>query len=968
MFLNSKLASSVKLAISVGLTASLAMPAFAEEETSEEQIERVAVTGSRIAKAELTQPAPVVSLSAEELAKFGNSDIASVLAELPSIGATNTIIGNNNSNESAGVSSADLRRLGANRTLVLVNGKRHVAGEPGSAQVDLSTIPTSMVSRIEIVTGGASAIYGSDAVSGVINIILKDNFEGFEFNARTSGSLEGVGTQEHSFDVLGGANVADGRGNVTFFAGYERTKEVMSTEIRQFDAWGTIANPENGGEEDGIPDRLRVPRVYSEMINDTGVINAFGGGIGRSTFDQNGNPIAQAERDGSNSFAFGNFPDGCDTCFDGEAYENYIPAVERINVGSTFNYDFTDEIQFYTDFRYVKSDIKQQFQPSFRFGNVSINVQDNAFLNEDLRQSLLDGGQTNATFAKFFDELGNRSAENSRELFRYVGGFKGGFEISESIFDYDLYYIYGETNNRRKTLNDLIPDNFVAALDSVIDPDTGLAACRSQVPSAQGDDYTDPASVNGGDCVAYNPFGLGQASAEARDWVSADVTREDKITQQVIGGTLAGDSEELFELQGGPVAMVVGFEYREETSGSTTDEFTKAGFLTNAATPDSYGEYDVSEYFVELNLPILKDLPFAHEFSLDGAYRKADYSHAGKTEAWKVGMFYAPLEQVSIRGTIGEAVRAPNIAEAFSPRSPGFGRVSDPCDADNINDDPDRPANCAALGMPPGFQANDNVSVDTISGGNPDLKPESSTSYTGGIVWTPTFADSLSFTVDYYDIEIEDAIISVATQTVADNCVDATGAPDPDFCGQVDRNPTTFDIELVRSGYLNAAAIYTSGIEFQGAYALDLATFDMPGEFRFNLLANQLLKLERLEFQNRPDEVNDEKGEVGDPELQFRFGMDYRLDDLTVSWNTRYIDNVVTYDVSENGGSLEDLSPGTIGSMTTHDLSATYYISENVMINGGVRNLFDALPPGYTANAMYDLVGRRAFFGVKVMM
>lgn len=968
MFLNSKLASSVKLAISVGLTASLAMPAFAEEETTEEQIERVAVTGSRIAKAELTQPAPVVSLSAEELAKFGNSDIASVLAELPSIGATNTIIGNNNSNESAGVSSADLRRLGANRTLVLVNGKRHVAGEPGSAQVDLSTIPTSMVSRIEIVTGGASAIYGSDAVSGVINIILKDNFEGFEFNARTSGSLEGVGTQDHSFDVLGGANVADGRGNVTFFAGYERTKEVMSTEIRQFDAWGTIANPENGGEEDGIPDRLRVPRVYSEMINDTGVINAFGGGIGRSTFDQNGNPIAQAERDGSNSFAFGNFPDGCDTCFNTESYENYIPAVERINVGSTFNYDFTDEIQFYTDFRYVKSDIKQQFQPSFRFGNVSINVQDNAFLNEDLRQSLLDGGQTNATFAKFFDELGNRSAENRRELFRYVGGFKGGFELSETIFDYDLYYIYGETNNRRKTLNDLIPDNFVAALDSVIDPDTGLAACRSQVPSAQGDDYTDPASVNGGDCVAYNPFGLGQASAEARDWVSADVTREDKITQQVIGGTLAGDSEELFELQGGPVAMVVGFEYREETSGSTTDEFTKAGFLTNAATPDSFGEYDVSEYFVELNLPILKDLPFAHEFSLDGAYRKADYSHAGKTEAWKVGMFYAPLEQISIRGTIGEAVRAPNIAEAFSPRSPGFGRVSDPCDADNINDDPDRPANCAALGIPPGFQANDNVSVDTISGGNPDLKPESSTSYTGGIVWTPTFADSLSFTVDYYDIEIEDAIISVATQTVADNCVDATGAPDPDFCSQVDRNPTTFDIELVRSGYLNAAAIYTSGIEFQGAYALDLESFNMPGEFRFNLLANQLLKLEHLEFQNRPDEVNDEKGEVGDPELQFRFGMDYRLDDLTVSWNTRYIDNVVTYDVSENGGSLEDLSPGTIGSMTTHDLSATYYISENVMINGGVRNLFDALPPGYTANAMYDLVGRRAFFGLKVMM
>ncbi|MCL1138583.1 TonB-dependent receptor domain-containing protein [Shewanella pneumatophori] len=968
MFLNSKLSRSVKLAISAGLTASLAMPVFAEETAAEEQIERVAVTGSRIAKAELTQPAPVVSLSAEELTKFGNQDLGSVLAELPAIGATNTIIGNNNSNSSAGVSSADLRRLGANRTLVLVNGKRYVAGQPGSAEVDLSTIPTSMISRVEIVTGGASAIYGSDAVSGVINVILKEDFEGFEFNARTSGSTESVGTQEHSFDILGGANVADGRGNVTFYAGYERTKEVMATDIRQFDAWGTIKNEADGGEDDGIPDRLRVPRVYSEMINATGVINAFGGGIGRSTFDSNGNPIAQQERDGTNSFAFGSFPNGCDTCFNTEAYENYIPGVERINVGSSFNFDFTDNIQFYTDFRYVKSDIQQQFQPSFRFGNININVEDNAFLNDDLRQQMLDAGQTNASFAKFFDELGNRSAENKRELFRYVGGFKGGFDISETIFDYDLYYVYGETNNRRKTLNDLIPDNFVAAVDSVIDPDTGLAACRSQVASAQGDDYTDPASVNGSDCVAYNPFGMGQASAEARDWVSADVTREDKITQQVIGGTLGTDSEELFELQGGAIAMVVGFEYREETSGSTTDEFTKAGFLTSAATPDSYGEYDVTEYFVEVNIPVLKELPFAHELSFDGAYRNADYSHAGKTEAWKAGMFYSPLEQLALRGTVGEAVRAPNIAEAFSPRSPGFGRVSDPCDADNINDDPDRVSNCAALGIPPGFQANDNVSVDTLSGGNPDLKPETSTSFTGGLVWTPTFADNLSFTVDYYDIQIEDAILSVATQTVADNCVDSTGGPDTDFCSQVDRNPTTYDIELVRSGYLNAAALNTKGIEFQAAYSLDLESFNAPGELRFNLLGNQLLELERLEFQNRPDEINDEKGEVGDPELQFRLGIDYRLDDLSVSWNTRYIDSVVTYDVSENGGSPEDLYPGHIGSMTTHDLSATYYINENFMINGGVRNLFDALPPGYTNDALYDLVGRRAFLGIKVMM
>ncbi|MGI2170853.1 TonB-dependent receptor plug domain-containing protein [Shewanella sp. MF05960] len=207
MFINSKLSRSIRLAMAMGTIATLALPVYAADEINDdEKIEKIAVTGSRIAKAELTQPAPIVSISSEELAKFGNSDLASVLSELPSIGATNTIIGNNNSNSEAGVSSADLRRLGSNRTLVLINGKRHVAGSAGSAQVDLSTIPASLIDRVDIVTGGASAIYGSDAVSGVINIILKDNYEGFEFNATASDSLEGVGTKDHSFDILAGAD------------------------------------------------------------------------------------------------------------------------------------------------------------------------------------------------------------------------------------------------------------------------------------------------------------------------------------------------------------------------------------------------------------------------------------------------------------------------------------------------------------------------------------------------------------------------------------------------------------------------------------------------------------------------------------------------------------------------------------------------------------------------------------------
>ncbi|MGB0894659.1 MAG: TonB-dependent receptor domain-containing protein [Parashewanella sp.] len=969
MLKNSFIAKSVKFALIGGAaTAALSTPVFAAEEKKDgEKVERIAVTGSRIARAELTQATPIVSIGKDELASFGNTDIASVLSELPAIAATDTLIGNNNSNESAGVSSANLRALGAARTLTLVNGKRHVAGEPGSAQVDLSTIPASLVERIDIITGGASAIYGSDAVTGVVNVILRKNFEGFEFDAKLGDSLEGVGTKNHSFTLLTGTEIGDGKGNISVYANHQRTKEVLKTSVRQFDNWGTIKNPESKTENDGIPDRLRVRNIYSELISNTGVINGWTGSpaVGRWTFDEAGNPVKQTERAGVNSFAFGYFPNGCKHCFSPENYENYIPEVNKSTVGGFVNYELHEAARFYSDFKYTTSKIEQQFQPSFRFGNVSINVDDNAFLDAGLRKRLQDAGQKTAQFAKFFDELGNRSANNQRDLFRYLAGFEGDFELSETPFSYDLYYSYGETRNERKTLNSLIPANFLAALDSVIDPKTGKAACRSQVKSKQGEGYKDPAAVNGNECVAYNPFGLGNMSEAARKFVSADVTRKDKITQEYMGISVTTDTSEFFELPGGPVDIAFGYEYREETSATTTDEFTQRGLTANAATPDKYGKYDVKEYFVEVNLPILDGVFLAEKLTVDAAFRSGDYSHAGKTDAWKLGVFYSPIADLSLRGTIGEAVRAPNVEEAFSPISPGFARITDPCDADNIDENPNRKANCAALGIPSGFEANDNVTVDTLSGGNPNLKPENSESKTYGIVWQPSFVEDFSINLDYYDIQIEDAILSVAASRVVDNCVDSEGGPDAEYCSQVTRDPVTKNVTLVKSGYLNASAFNTKGIEFETNYKMDLGS----GELGLKLSGNKLLELERFEFQNIPDKVNDEKGEVGDPSLQLRFSAKYRLDDLALTWNTRFIDRSATFDVSKNeGGSPEDVSPAYVGSMVTHSLSGSYVLTDNLAIRAGVRNLFDKLPPGYTENAIYDLVGRRYFVGLTFKM
>lgn len=935
------------------VAASLGFPALAaaqdaqqnaETEQAEEQIERIVTTGSRIARPELSQAAPILSLGEEDIEKFGSPDLGQILAELPAVGATNTLIGNRESNSSAGVSAADLRRLGANRTLVLVDGKRHVAGSPGSASVDLSTIPSGMIERIEIMTGGASAIYGSDAVSGVINVILKKNYEGFEISGQAAGSTEGVGARTHEFTFLGGGDFMNGRGNATFYAGMNRIQETMANDVRQFNSWGTILNPEDTGRLDGIPDRIYAENVGSQYLSGGGVLHGdqFYG------FFPDGSWQVQPTPAGKNSALFWEFPDGCETCAFTEDYVNLQPSVNRVNVGSSMNFEMSDSARFYTDFKYTQADIEQQFQPSFT-QDIKINVEDNPYLDEGLRENLLAADVQEASFWKFFEDWGNRTADNRRELFRFNAGVDGALDLAGNYLQYDVYYGYGETRNRRQTLRSKIPGNVLAAVDTIEDGD-GNIVCRDP----------DAGSVNtGGECVPYNPFG-DQASEAAVNFMSADVTRQDKITQEYAGASFVTDTGNFFSLQGGPVDVAFGFEWREETSETITDEFTRRGLTASAATPNEYGEYDVTESFVELNLPILAGLDFAEELSLDMAYRSADYSHAGSADAWKLGVMYAPIKDLRFRGTVGVAVRAPNVAEAFSPRSPGFANVTDPCDETRIENDPNRAANCAALGIPENFQSETNASIDSISGGNPNLEAEESDSITYGIVWTPSFIENFSLTLDYYDIEIDDAITLIASQTVINNCVDSESGINNTFCDQITRDEDN-QLTAVESGYLNAASLKTSGYEMEINYQTELGQFDLPGSLSTSLFINHLDEFVEYPFQDKPTQDEVETGEVGDPEWQFRFSANYRLDDLNVSWTTRFLDRSALYDVTPRRESYENIGPAYVGSITTHDIAVGYHVTDELRVSGGIRNMFDKVPPGYVENALYDLTGRRAY-------
>jgi len=956
MFTNNPLSKAVKLALVFGTASSLMLSsnAFAQVATGDnddeaEKAERIQVTGSRIARAELSQSAPVISLDRTAIAEFGSPDLGQILAELPAVGATNTLIANRNSNASGGTSAADLRRLGAGRTLVLVNGKRHVAGSPGSASVDLSTIPASMIERVEIMTGGASAIYGSDAVSGVINVITRRDFEGLEFNARATTSTEGVGAGTHELGILGGGDFMSGRGNATFHLGLNRIQETMSDDIRQFDSWGTIINPANTGRLDGIPDRIFVPRIGSEFISGNGVLLAGARNYGLLP---DGSFVVQPPRQGTNSALFGYFPDGCDTCAYTEKYVNLQPEVQRLNLASTLSFDISDNARLYSDFKITQADIEQQFQPAFTT-NTLINVNDNPYLNENLRQQLLADGIQNVTMYKFFEDWGNRSAKNRRELFRAVGGVEGNLELGNSFLQYDVFYGRGETRNRRITENESIPLNIAAAVDTIRNA-SGNIVCRN--PNA--------GRVNtGGQCVPYNPFGQ-NATPQAIAFMSADVTRDDTVTQEYYGATFVTDTANFLNLPGGPVGVAFGFEWREETSETITDEFTRRGLTNNAATPNEFGKFDVKEHFIELNIPVLADTFLVNELTLELAYRGASYSHAGSADSWKAGFMWAPIEDLRFRGTFGRAVRAPNISEAFSPRSPGFVNITDPCDVTRVNQNPNRVTNCAALGVPANFASVTNVSINLISGGNPNLSSEKSDSWTAGIVWTPAFIENFSVTLDLYDIKIKDAISFIAPQTVINNCVDSVGAPSSTFCPQVTRDPVTRQLTAVESGYLNAASLETRGIEMEARYRTELNLLGVAGTLSSSLFVNYLDNWTSFEFQDQPQLDNVNTGQVGDPQWQSRITNTFRMNDLSLSWNIRYIHASKLYNVTPRLQAFEDFGPNYVGSITTHDLSVRYNVTDNLTVDGGLRNLFDKVPPGYVNNALYDLVGRRAFAGL----
>ncbi len=945
----------------------LAGVAAQEQSSDDVNLEEIVVTGSLIARNPLDVAAPLTTITSEQIKLSGSQDLGLVLLQIPSISPLGGRQANQDGDGNEGLSTIDLRGLGANRTLTLVNGKRHVAASQSSAAVDLSTIPAALIKEVQVITGGASAIYGSDAVSGVVNIILNDEFDGVQFDASYGRPFEGQPGENYSFSAIAGSSFAGEKGHFVVSAQFD--KSTLLTHADQPFSNDVQFVPTGSAPGDGSPDFALLPRP-ADAFNREGVALLPSG---RASFNENGTGLVPfPDRSGvPNDFVGAAFSVPCEFCFSFDPFLTVSPEVERQTLSLSSKYQLNDSIEAYMEAKYVNVDARDADEPrqGIFFGN-PINVAENAFLDEGVRAQLLADGVTSFAFLKSFDELGNAAELQNRTTFRFVGGLRGDLEAGFGTVAYDAYYVYGQTEIATTQQNQRINGNLNAAIDAVFDGN-GNIVCRGTLPGE-----TNPATINPAACAPLNPFGFGSASQESLEFAFTDLFFDQEVTQNVAGVTFAFDSSEFLNLPAGPIQFAGGFEYREEAANSTADPLARSGAVTfTQATENTSGSFDVTEFFGEVSIPLLEDMPLVESLTIDAALRYADYSHAGNATAWKVGGVWQVSEDIRFRGTYSRAVRAPNLTEAFSPQQgTSFFGITDPCDADQIALEPAGspvPANCQALGVAADHQNIDGLTIFGVTGGNPNLALEKSESWTVGAVLTPSFVPNLTVTVDYYSIDVTQAIRFLTSADILNTCVRNPSGPDATACSLIERS-NTGQITSLASTFVNAAALETSGIDAGLNYVLPdgLLGGDVEDSMEINVTYTYLEKLDDFPFQNNPTTVDNRAGEIAFPKHRVNANVSYNIDNFQVRWAGRFIGDQSLIDAPSELSDRRD--PANTGTKFYNDITVSADLelgSQDFSVFVGLNNVFDVEPPalsslGFLSSAgLYDQLGRTVIVG-----
>lgn len=1012
----------------------LATPAYAQteeaqpapaDETVDEAVdstadtgEAIIVTGSRIRRPNLESQVPVVSLGGEEFFQTGRTAIGDVLNDLPALRST---IGQSNSTRflgTSGLNLLDLRGLGTQRTLVLQNGRRHVGSDilSNAVSVDTNQIPTDLIERVDVVTGGSSAIYGSDAIAGVVNFVLKRDYEGAQLRGQAGISQHGDAGQYYLSGVWG-TNFAEGRGNIAVAVEYARQEDWYASDRKSYRTQNTFIQVDSDDPgpgvvltngSDGIPDSVFLRDVRSGTFSNGGTFlaccDASGDYLQPYLFRPDGTLTPQTgEFVGTSIFPTvlggngDNFRDGTQTGF--------TPALDRISANLIAHFTVSDAFEPFIEAKYVRTNsLGNASGPFFFSGGTTGSPReffrtDNPYLHPETRQFLLDyyGSADDVPF--FFQrnvvELGNREEKAKRETFRIVGGVRGTFNEDWS---YEVSANYGEFKEATRILGNLNVQRFLLSIDAV---DQGLIqngvangniVCRAQVDPtaaltyelARLPDYAQAQLANDvSSCKPVNLFGEGNISQDAKNYLLQDTVANGKITQLVFSGFLSGDLSQLFELPGGPIGFAIGAEYRRETNHYSQDPLVDAGLTFYNAIPTfDPPAFEVKEIYGELRVPILADMPFFHALTVSAAGRIADYKgNAGTVYAYNAGVEWAPVEDIRFRAQYARSVRAPNLTELFTPPgqnfAPGF---EDPCDTNNIGDSPNRAANCAAAGIPAGTSIEYLQSLPFLSGGNPDLEAEKSDSYTIGGVFQPTFLPGFSLSADYYNITVNNVIVPLGAQTIVDACYDEETLDNP-FCDLFTRNgngtgpnqeePYQVLTNSLLSGPVNFAKLKVRGIDVEAAYRKNFGSFSLNTRIQYT----HVLQNDNFLNPQNPDRADRVRYELGDPADAFNWNVELKKGPVTLGYQMRYIGKMTPGDV-ENIQSVQGRDPENEDAFEIryypdvfyHDLRLAFDATDKFNIYVGVDNVTNRLPPyGLTGigagSGIYNNIGRFFYAG-----
>ncbi len=923
-------------------------------------LDSVVVTGSRIARPEVDAAVPIAVLNAEDIERDGAVNVQDILREMPQIGVGTTRTNSNFNDEGLGGATVDMRNLGPSRTLVLVNGRRYVPGFRGTSAVDLNNIPADFIERVEVITGGASAVYGSDAISGVVNFVLKDNFEGVTAHAQY-GITSRDDNERYMLSLTGGTRWGvDDRGHVMVNVTHDSEKGVLSRDraiSREDRSWALVGVPAYSSY---------APQGYFDLRGVNGAsAQVF-------TFDHD------------NNLVYG-FPQ--ELAYNRNWDRRIALPVERTLVSAVATFDVTDSARFFVEPTYARVESSTMMEAySFDWSFVYRDGQPgmpltNAYIPDPIR-ALIDARNSDADptndvsgiqFRRRQNEVYDRSHTAERETFRIATGFTGEFGNG---WKYETSYVFGRMKDSTWS-EDIDVTRYLQALDSIVDPASGQIICRSEAARAEG-------------CLPINLFGFNTVRPETTPYVMVPRYATIENTQHVLSGSVTGT---VFTLPAGDVQVAVGGEYRRERSATDWDPITNAGNGTSTGRDDLIGSFRVHELFAEAHVPLLADMALAKRLDLNMAARHSDYSTIGETLSWSVGLEYMPFSGLRFRANYAEANRAPNVSELYSVIVGGAGgaTIVDPCTGTTATSTRPQDNTCRAIpgllqeaaanGGAFAYSSFDLNWMGITTGGNPDLQEETAKTATLGAVFSPERIPGMNLSVDYFRIRIADAIGAMPGQVVVDRCIQLG---DPFYCDNVERWPTG-KLRGIETRLVNVANMETSGVDLGFSYSRNLGWFDND-RLGLNLLYTRLLSLEKQSYPDAPVEEN-----LGQLYAAGRLGSGFRnrgsarlfytAGGFNASWQTTFMGEIQdrlnwTPPAGPDQEYLARLNQ--VGNHFYHDLQFGYAF-EGLMgleVYAGIHNVSDKTPPllpsGFASNVVgvesakeYDPFGRRYYMGVR---